>query len=58
MVQRYVSAYADDLKANIWYSISGWKGSVLIRNDEVMPAYEALIFFAEKLDEVGYLVYQ
>ncbi len=50
LVQNYVAAIKLDLRANIWYSIFGWRNSGLIRPDlTTLPAYEAFVFARETL---------
>lgn len=41
------------LKANIWYSISGWRGSGLINHNILTPAYQAFLFSAQMLDKAA-----
>jgi hypothetical protein len=55
LIQSYADALANNLKANIWYSLRGWRGSGLIRNDEITPAYYAYQFAVEKLEGVAFI---
>lgn len=43
MGQVYAAAIASELRANVWYSVTGWRNSGLINgsNMELMPAYNA-----------------
>jgi len=42
LVWVYANGWSQNLKAVIWYSIEGWKGSELIRGSEEALAYQAL----------------
>ena len=43
--QAYAAALAEGLKANIWYSVFGWRNSALLNGDLTpRPAYDALGF--------------
>lgn len=55
LVQSYADALANNLKANIWYSVRGWRGSGLVRDDQIKPAFNAYQFAAEKLDDVAFV---
>lgn len=50
MVETYASAAIVGLRANIWYSLSGWRGSGLINMyREPEPAYQAYQFIGRML---------
>ena len=52
MVQANASALANELAGNVWYSLTGWRGSGLVsRGYEPYLAYEALTFYQEILWE-------
>jgi hypothetical protein len=55
LVQSYAYALANNFKANIWYSIRGWRGSGLVKEDQVTLAYIAYQFAVEKLEGVAYV---
>lgn len=57
LVQSNAAALAQGLHANIWYSLTGWRASGLLapRSLEQLPAYSALVFQAQLLDEARYL---
>jgi len=47
--QANASALAESLEANLWYSLTGWRGTGLIGGGEALPVYEALRFSASQL---------
>jgi hypothetical protein len=50
IAQSFAAAHAAGLRANIWYSVSGWRNSGLLYSDLTpRPAYAALKFAREKL---------
>jgi len=50
VVQAYVAAIAEGLRANIWYSVLGWQNSNLLNSDlSPRPAYTALQFSRSEL---------
>ena len=50
LVQTYTTAATLGLRANIWYSLKGWRGSGLIdQNGMPTPAYQALVFNNQEL---------
>jgi hypothetical protein len=55
LVQSYAGALAHNLKANIWYSVRGWRGSGLVKDDQLTPAYAAYQFVVEKLEGVAFV---
>ncbi|MFQ5615846.1 MAG: hypothetical protein ACE5GO_05230 [Anaerolineales bacterium] len=69
LVQSYVVAAANGLRGNVWYSLTGWRGSGLVpRNAEPTLAYTAYqfidsqltgaVFMREIPDLPGILVYE
>ena len=49
------SAIAEGLRANIWFSLTGWRGLGLINRElQPNPAYDAYRFSAEKLKKVTF----
>jgi hypothetical protein len=55
LVQSYTAARAEGLVANIWYDLYGWRGSGLVDEDgQPLPAYRALVFNTQELDQVVY----
>jgi hypothetical protein len=55
VIQSYTSALAEGLTANIWYSITGWRGSGLIRDGELLPAFETYQVVAEMLSDQAFV---
>jgi len=53
LAQSYASAAGLGLRANIWYSIAGWRGSGLVAGEQALPAYEAFRFSAQMLAGVA-----
>lgn len=52
LVQAYAAAIAQDLKANIWFSVLGWRNSGLLNSDLTpRPAYTAFAFARGKLED-------
>ena len=48
--QIYPTAIAEGLRANIWYSIKGWRSSGLVTSEMyTLPVYDAYMFSAEQL---------
>jgi len=56
LAQVYVSAIAEQLMGNIWYSLTGWRGSGLVDNT-IKPneAYQALKNSATQLTKAGFV---
>jgi hypothetical protein len=55
LAQTYVSAIAEHLTANIWYSLTGWRASGLVElNMQPNPAYEAFKTNVAQLSGAGY----
>lgn len=55
-VQTNVSALAEGLQANIWYSLTGWKGSGLVDSDrQPYLAYDAYAFSASQLQDAAFV---
>lgn len=55
VAQAYAAALAQGLRANIWYSLIGWRGSALTdRKLQPLLAYQAYRFAAEQLDRAVY----
>ena len=46
---------AEGLQANIWYSLTGWRGTTLIGEAGALPVYEALRFSASQLDGASFV---
>jgi hypothetical protein len=45
LVEAFTTAATLELRANIWYSLTGWRGSSLLdTNRQPVPAYQALAF--------------
>ncbi len=56
LAQAYAAARAEDLKANIWYSLLGWRASQLANQSlQPAPAYRAYQFSASRLQHAAYL---
>jgi len=56
MVENTISAIAEGLKASIWYSLEGWRGSELVDNQlQPLPVYKALQFNVAEMLDAGYL---
>ena len=54
--QAHAAAKAEGLLANIWYSMRGWRGSGLVRNNgNFLPAYEASQFAVEQFEDVDFV---
>lgn len=55
LAQAFAAARAEGLRANIWYSLKGWRGSQLV-DDQLQPnlAYQAYSFSADLLNEAAY----
>lgn len=55
LVQAFAAARAEGLRANIWYSVRGWRGSGLV-NTDMQPnmAFRAFKFSAEQLEGAAY----
>jgi hypothetical protein len=55
LAEAYTSAIAEQLTANIWYNLPGWRGSGLIDNNiEPNKAYQALKTSSEQLGGTAY----
>ena len=55
LAQSYSAALAENLQANIWYSISGWRASGLVdKNLQTNQAYEAFTTASKALKNAGY----
>jgi hypothetical protein len=56
LIQSYTLARVKGLVANIWYNLPGWRASALLNPaGEPLPAYQALQFNTQKLDDTAYL---
>jgi hypothetical protein len=56
VVQSYAAAIAQGLRANIWYSASGWRNSGLLNSDlSPRPAFTALKFARNELKDATWL---
>lgn len=56
IAQSYAAAMAEGLRANIWYSLTGWRNSGLVYDDmSPRPAYTAYQFAAQRLGGAAYL---
>jgi len=52
----YAAALAEKLRANIWYSLTGWRGTGLINDrGEKLPAFQAFQTSARQLDGARYV---
>jgi hypothetical protein len=50
VAQANLSALAESLHGNVWYSLSGWRGTALIgKNREPLPAYQAFQVSASQI---------
>jgi hypothetical protein len=55
LVQTDAAAIAEGLRANIWYSVFGWRNSELLNADQSLtPAYTALQFARSELRDATY----
>ena len=55
VVQAYVAAIAQGLRANIWYSVLGWQNSGLLNSDlSPRPAYTAFRFARSELRDAKF----
>jgi hypothetical protein len=55
VAQAYAAASAEGIRANIWYNLTGWRGSGLVdQNLEPTRAYQAYQFTANELDGAHY----
>ncbi|MFN2234898.1 MAG: hypothetical protein ACK2U1_11770, partial [Anaerolineales bacterium] len=54
--QTYSAALAEGLRANVWYSITGWRGSGLVKSD-LQPTFASAgyQFSLEMLENAAYL---
>jgi hypothetical protein len=56
LAQAFASAISLDLKANIWFSVFGWRNSELLELDGTpLPAYDAFKFAQEELKDSEYV---
>jgi len=55
LVWVYANGWAQGLRAVLWYSIEGWKGSELVDNGEATDAYQALKAMTSLLKETKYI---
>ena len=57
VLQAYSVAIAQNLHANVWYSMVGWRGSGLVQRNNYSryPAYTAFKIAAEKFEDVLYI---
>jgi hypothetical protein len=56
VAQSYAGAIALNLRANVWYSVLGWRNSGLLEADlDPRPAYTAYQFARQKLVDAKYL---
>ncbi len=52
----YAAAIAEDLDANIWYNVFGWRNSGLLnRNLTSRPAYDAYVFARLEMKNASYI---
>lgn len=55
LAQSFAAARAEGLRANIWYSLKGWRGSHLVDEElQPGPAYQAYSFSADLLNDAAY----
>ena len=51
IAQSNAAAHAEGLRVNMWYSLTGWRGSGLVDEElEPLPAYQAYQFSATQLE--------
>ena len=56
ITQANSAALAAGLQVNLWYSLTGWRGTGLVSKDaEPLPAFQAYKFTASVLNEAAYL---
>ena len=56
LAQSYATSLAEGLRANNWYSLTGWRGSALASQDmQPFPAYHSYVFSLQVLDNTAYL---
>jgi len=56
VAQTFAASQAEDLKANIWYNVFGWRNSGLLNSDlTARPAYDALAFARLTLPKPSFL---
>ena len=57
IAQSYTTALAEGLRANIWFSLFGWRASGLLNpgNQAPLPAFEAYRFSAQELGSARFL---
>jgi hypothetical protein len=56
VAQAYATAIALDLRANIWYSVYGWRASKLLNSaTSITPAYTAFQFSSHELRNSSYI---
>jgi hypothetical protein len=55
-VESYVSALSEGLRANIWYSLGGWRGTGLVdAQGQTVPAYNAFGINASQLFNASFV---
>jgi hypothetical protein len=55
VAQAYAAAIAQGLRANLWYSVLGWRNSGLLNSDlSPRPAYTAFQFASSELRDTGF----
>ena len=55
MAQAYAAAIAQGLRANLWYSVLGWRNSGLLNGDlSPRPAYTAFQFARSELRDAAF----
>ena len=56
VAQAYSAAIAEGLRANIWYSVAGWRNSGLLNADlSIRPAYTAFQFSRNELRDATWM---
>jgi hypothetical protein len=56
VAQAYAAAKAEGLRANIWFSVMGWRNSNLLNTDlSPRPAYTALQFSRSELQDASFV---
>ncbi|MFC2042529.1 hypothetical protein ACFLUA_00020 [Chloroflexota bacterium] len=51
-IQANANALKEGLKANVWYSLTGWRGTGLVDNEMIpYPVYDAYAFNSERLNQ-------
>lgn len=54
LAEAHAAAMAEGLWGNIWYSLTGWRGTGLIHQGNILPAFEAFRFSASQITGATY----